>query len=130
MKVTDGITWILVPTRHFEETVAFFRNVMGLPVVEQGVPVTDEQFTRYAQLKLPNDVVLEIVEPTERAAQLYHAPIVSITVDDLVHAKRELEERQVKFVAPLCDTKKGWGWAYFKAPDGTIYQLQGPLKTT
>jgi hypothetical protein len=75
-------------------------------------------------------VVLEIVEPKEPAAQLYHAPVVSITVDDVARARKELEERQVKFVAPIFDTGKGWGWTYFQAPDGAVYQLQGPLHRT
>jgi catechol 2,3-dioxygenase-like lactoylglutathione lyase family enzyme len=130
MKVTEGITWILVPTPRFQESLAFFRDVMGLPVAEEGVPVTDTQFDRYAQIKLPNGVVLEIVEPKETAAQLYHAPVVSITVDDVARARKELEERQVKFVAPIFDTGKGWGWTYFQAPDGAVYQLQGPLQRT
>ena len=130
MKVTEGITWILAPTRRFEETLAFFRDVMRLPVAEQGIPVTDTQFTRYAQLKLPNDVVLEIVEPSEATGQLYHGPVLSITVNDVVEARHELEERQVEFVTPLFDTEKGWGWTYFKAPDGGVYQLQGPLQKT
>lgn len=58
MKVTEGIRWILAPTARFQESLVFFRDVMGLPVVEEGVPVTDTQFSRYAQIKLPNGVVL------------------------------------------------------------------------
>ena len=49
---------------------------------------TDTQFTRYAQITMPNAVVLEILEPGEAVRQLYHAPIVSITVDDLAQARR------------------------------------------
>ena len=129
MKIT-GINWILAPTSRFQELLAFFQDVMSLPVVEEGVPVTDTQFSRYAQIKLPNEVVLEIVEPKETVAQLYQAPIVSITVDEVAQARQELEERQVKFVGPVFDTKEGWGWTYFVAPDDTVYQLQGPLKKT
>ena len=130
MKVTEGIRWILAPTARFQESLVFFRDVMGLPVVEEGVPVTDTQFSRYAQIKLPNGVVLEIVEPKETVTQLYRAPVVSITVEDVVQARHELEQRQVKFVAPVFDTREGWGWTYFEAPDGMVYQLQGPLPRT
>ena len=128
MKITEGINWILAPTPRFQESLAFFRDVMGLPIVEEGVPVTDTQFSRYAQVKLPNGLVLEIVEPKDTVAQLYHAPIVSITDDDVARARHELEERQIKFVAPVFDTQEGWGWTYFHAPDGNVYQLQGPLR--
>ena len=127
MKVTDGITWILAPTSRFEESLAFFRDVLDLPVVEQGVPAIDTQFSRYAQIRLPNAVVLEVVEPKQEVAHLYHAPVVSITVDNVAGARQELEARQVQFVTPLFDTREGWGWTYFQAPDRTVYQLQGPL---
>jgi hypothetical protein len=33
-------------------------------------------------------------------------------------------------VAPVFDTHEGWGWTYFQAPDGSVYQLQGPLRGT
>jgi catechol 2,3-dioxygenase-like lactoylglutathione lyase family enzyme len=130
MKITEGISWILAPTQRFQESLLFFREVMGLPVVEEGVPAIDTQFNRYAQIRMPNGVVLEIVEPKEAVAHLYDAPIVSITVDDVAQARQELEGRHVTFVAPVFDTGEGWGWTYFQSPDGTVYQLQGPLHRT
>ena len=128
MKVTEGIRWIGAATTNFDETVAFFRDVMGLAVTEEGVPVTDTQFTRYAQIKMPNEVVLEIVKPSETVRQLYKAPIVSITVDDVAQTRREMEDKHIKFVTPIFDTKEGWGWTYFRAPDGNVYQIQGPYR--
>jgi predicted enzyme related to lactoylglutathione lyase len=125
MKVTEGINWVISCTSNFEQTVAFFRNVMGLAVTDEGIPVTDTQFTRYAQIKMPNGVVLEVVEPDQRVRQLYTAPIVSLTVDDVAQARRELEGLQVELVAPIFSTKEGWGWTYFRAPDGNVYQIQG-----
>jgi predicted enzyme related to lactoylglutathione lyase len=128
MRVTEGIKWIATCTTNFDKSVAFFSNVMGLAVTEEGIPVTDTQFTRYAQIAMPNGVVLEILEPTELVRQLYKAPIVSITVDDVALARRELEGRKIEFLTPIFDTKKGWGWTYFRAPDGNVYQIQGPYQ--
>lgn len=125
MKITDGLNWAIHCTPHFEQTVAFFRDVLGLAMTAEGVPVTDTQFTRYAQFTLPTGNVLEIVEPTPAVQQLYTAPIMAFTVDHLVHARAELEQRQVVFVAPIFRTNDGWGWTYVRAPDGAIYQLQG-----
>ncbi len=125
MKITEGINWALTCTANFEPTVAFFRHVLGLPITAEGIPVTDIQFTRYAQFTLPTGGVLEIVEPAAGVGQLYTAPIVSFTVDDIRQARRELEDRQIVFVAPIFRTQDGWGWTYFRAPDGNIYQLQG-----
>ena len=128
MKITEGINWVITCTSNFEQTVAFFRTVMGLTVTEEGVPVTDTQFTRYAQIKMPNGVVLEVVEPDKTVRELYNAPIISLTVDDILQARYELEGRQIEFVAPIFDTREGWGWTYFRAPDGNVYQIQGPYK--
>jgi len=128
MKITEGINWVITCTSNFEQTVAFFRTVMGLTVTEEGVPVTDTQFTRYAQIKMPNGVVLEVVEPDKTVRELYNAPIISFTVDDILQSRYELEGRQIEFVAPIFDTREGWGWTYFRAPDGNVYQIQGPYK--
>src|SRR5262249_11950543 len=128
MRVTKGIEWIVTCTTNFDETVAFFRDVMGLAVTEEGVPVTDNQFTRYAQITMPTGGVLEVVEPGEAVRQLYQAAIVSITVEDLAQARRELEGRQIEFLTPIFDTRKGFGWTYFRAPDGNVYQIQGPYE--
>jgi catechol 2,3-dioxygenase-like lactoylglutathione lyase family enzyme len=126
---TDAASgWIIICTERFEETVTFFRDVMGFAVLEEGVPVIDTQFTRYAQIGLPNGMVLEIVEPGEQVRHLYTAPILSITVDDVLQARRTMENKQTEFVAPIFDTKQGWGWTYFRAPDGHVYQIQGPYK--
>ena len=86
MKVTRGLNWVLTCTPNFEQTVAFFQDVLGLAVTARGVPVTDTQFTRYAQFTLANGNVLEIVEPAEGVREVYTAPIVSFTVDDVVQA--------------------------------------------
>ena len=125
MKVIQGLNWVLTCTSNFEQTVAFFQDVLGLAVTAQGIPVTDTQFTRYAQFTMANGNVLEIVEPAESVRQVYTAPIVSFTVDDVAQSRRELERRQVAFVAPIFRTQDGWGWTYFRAPDGQVYQLQG-----
>lgn len=125
MKITAGVNWIINPTTHFDDTVAFFRDMLGLSITAEGTPITDLQFTRYVQLALPTGGVLEIVEPRAEVQQLFSTPIVSLTVEDVQQARRELEEQQITFVAPLFRTEDGYGWTYFRAPDGNIYQLQG-----
>jgi predicted enzyme related to lactoylglutathione lyase len=128
MNVTEGIRWILACTDQFDAMVAFFRDVMQLPVENEGVPVNDTQFTRYALVKMPNEVVLEIIQPREELRELYAGAVVSITVDDVPGARREMEEKGVEFMAPIIYTPEGWGWTYFRAPDGAVYQIQGPCE--
>ena len=126
--VTGGIRRVLTCTANFDETVAFFREVLRLTVSGQGVPVTDTQFSRYTSFEMPGGVVLEIVEPAEAVRDLYRGPVVSITVADVGDARREMEARGVAFTTPVFDTGDGWGWTYFRAPDGNLYQIDGPYR--
>jgi len=126
MNVITGINWVITCATQFEQTVAFFQNTMGLKISDSGVPTTDLQFTRYVQFTLPNGSVLEVVEPKEHVRELYTAPMISLTVDSLPQAQRELEEMHTEVVAPVVATNDGWAWIYVRAPDGNIYQIQGP----
>jgi catechol 2,3-dioxygenase-like lactoylglutathione lyase family enzyme len=125
MRITQEQTWVLAPTRQFDQSVAFWRDVLGLVVVQEGNPVTDTQFARFAQVQMPGGGVLEIVEPMDAVADVYVAPIVSISVNDLLLARREMEAQHVEFLTPIFDSRQGSGWTYFRGPDGNVYQLAG-----
>jgi catechol 2,3-dioxygenase-like lactoylglutathione lyase family enzyme len=124
MKVNEGIHWVMSCTREFEQTVAFFRDSMGLRLVKEGVPVTDTQFARYALLRLADGATLEVVEPADEAvAALYAAPIITFKVDDLVQARRELSANGAEFLTPIFRAQEHMAWTYFRAPDGHVYQI-------
>lgn len=129
MNVTAGANWILTCTTAFDRTVAFFRDRMGLRLTEQGVPVTDTQFTRYALFRLPPGGTLEVVEPAdETVSALYRGPIVCFKVDDLAHARDELVSLGVEFVAPIFRAPDQMAWTYFRAPDGQVYQIWSEVR--
>jgi catechol 2,3-dioxygenase-like lactoylglutathione lyase family enzyme len=124
MQVSESVNWTINCTPEFEQTVAFFRDLMGLRLVEEGIPVTDTQFSRYALLRLPNGGTLEIVEPTDEAVRaLYAAPVVCFKVDDLAQAQHELAGNGAEFVAPIFRARDHMSWTYFRAPDGHVYQI-------
>ncbi len=126
-KVTTGTPWTLVCTGEFQKTLVHFRDVMGLSLTAEGAPVVDTQFKRFAQFTLPGGAVIEVVEPIETLRELYNGIIYSITVDDIILAQKEMSKKNIEFVSPLFDDKNGWGWIYFRSPDGTIWQIQGTL---
>jgi predicted enzyme related to lactoylglutathione lyase len=128
MKVTQGTNWIIHATNEFEKTLSFFQDVMGLTLKAEGEPQTDTQFKRYAQMQLPGGGVLELIEPEEAFRELYAGPIISLTVENVEQARNELKSRQGTWVSPLFITAEGWGWTYFKTPDGHVYQVQGSCK--
>jgi len=124
MKVVEGAHWIITCTPEFERAAAFFHDIMGLSMVEEGIPVTDTQFTRYALMRLPNGGTLEIVEPADEAVrELYAAPVLCLKVDDLDQARQELAGQGVEFVAPTFRAQDHMAWTYFRAPGGHVYQI-------
>jgi hypothetical protein len=124
MQVTSGLTWIMICTPEFDQTVAFFRDGIGLRLAEEGIPVTDTQFTHYALLRFPEGGTLEIVEPADAAiCALYPAPIVCFQVDDLAQARRDLAGDGAEFVAPIFRAPDQTAWTYFRAPHRQMYQI-------
>ena len=71
MKVTNGFGWIGTCTAPFEETMAFFRDILGLTVTDEGIPWVDKRFTRYVQFALPNGQIFEIVDGPPAIRELY-----------------------------------------------------------
>ena len=109
MKVTHGFGWIGTCTAQFEETVAFFRDILGLTVTDEGIPWIDKRFTRYVQFTLPDGQIFEIVDGPPDIRELYNAPIIAFRVDDLSEARREMESKGVELLGPVLQPREGWG---------------------
>jgi len=123
----EGVEWILAPCIHFDSAVDFFKHTMNLTIQAQGTPTLDLRFHRYAQCQAGNGMVLEIVEPITEQQGLFQGPVVSLTVNDLLEYKTQLENRSLEILSDVIDDSNGWGWFYFRLPGSTTFQLQGPL---
>lgn len=126
MQIAAQAIWIMLCTSEFDANLAFFRDVMGLPIQDEGIPTVDVQFTRYCQFRLPDGTVLELAEPAEAYRQLYRGLVLSIPVESLAQAREQLETQGMEFFAPVFYDGAGCAWTYFRAPDGHVYQLQEP----
>lgn len=119
----------LVPCRHeetFDDTVVFLRDVLGLEIAAQGQPHIDTQIQRFVKFNTPNGS-LKVVQPDRTIkTDLFANPMLLITVHDLAAVVRNLDARQVKLVAPVYHEVNTWAIVYVEAPDGRIYQIQGP----
>ena len=120
-----GLNWLVTCTPQFEEMATFFRDVLGLAVKSEGVPVTDTRFTRYVQFKLPNGDIVEVLDAEPPVLRHFAAPVVQFQVDNLVTARQEMERKGVEFLGQTYHSE-GEGWAYFRAPDGQVYLIGGP----
>ena len=123
----EGFDWMLSCTPEFDSTVAFYRDVLGLELSQQGVARTDRQFARYACAPMPAGGTLEVVEPNESASGLAGRQILCLRVRDLLEAKEELDARGAVFATGIFNNGEGLGWIYLQAPGGNIYQIYGPI---
>ena len=114
MKV-HGIVWVGVRTEAFDETVAFFRDTLGVPL-----EVVSQDF---GWSKMPNTSQLEVFGPTDPDHRHFTTgPVPEFLVDDLPAARDELLAAGVEILGePVVQNREGW--LHFRAPDGNVYGL-------
>jgi len=111
---TRGIRWLGTRTEHFNEMLAFARDLLGLRLVlqEPGSAVFD----------FPNGDRLEIFGADDAEHQHFRAPVAGFELVDIDAAREELGRAGIRFFGP---TQRGSesARAHFEAPDGNVYEL-------
>lgn len=126
VQVTGKVNWLIpCDSERFDDMKVFLRDVLGMQIAKEGTPDIDNKIQRYTRFATPSGNV-EVVEPERFSRDIFQGPILSLTVDNLAAACKNLDSRKIEFVAPIFHTKENWALIYFRAPDGRIYQIQGP----
>jgi catechol 2,3-dioxygenase-like lactoylglutathione lyase family enzyme len=114
-----GLVWAGVRTARYEETVRFFREVLGVPLVE--VP------PGFAWSKMADSSQFEVFPERDPDHQHFTTgPVPEFLVDDVAEARAELAAAGVELLGPMGGTAKE-GWLHFRAPDGNVYGVtSGP----
>lgn len=114
MKV-HGIVWVGVRTAAFGESLAFFRDVLGVPM--------EELEPGFGWSRMPNTSQLELFGPDDRDhTHFTTGPVPEFLVDDLPEALEELRAAGVEILGePVINGREGW--LHFRAPDGNVYGL-------
>jgi len=114
-----GVVWVGVRTDRFAETLAFFRDVLGVPL--------DEVRPGFGWSKMPNSSQLEIFAADDAEHQHFDTgPVPEFLVDDLEAAETELRAAGAELLGERQGTPTE-GWLHFRAPDGNVYGLtSGP----
>jgi hypothetical protein len=112
-----GLTWIGTRTMAFDETVAFFRDVVGLPL--------GTVRPSFAQFDLPDGGALEVFRPGGADDHPYFTtgPVIGIQVDDFDLVLAEFKETGVELLGPGGGEVGGYRWQHFRAPDGGVYEI-------
>ena len=109
-----GYTWAGVRTTDLESAARFFAGVLGLSVIHQGKGMV--------QFELPSGQLFEVFSSESRYYSLHACPVLAFQVENVREARKELESRGVEFVTEV-DGDESEAWAYFRGPDGYLYEL-------
>lgn len=124
------ISFVGVKTESFDAMTAFIRDVLGLAPGHR-----DDEWAVF-QLGSGDRDLVEVYRPGGYDERLLPAlatgPAVAFAVDDLLAARAELVAADTEIVADIVWAAEafadpglgGWGWLFFRAPDGNVYALQ------
>ena len=130
MKV-KRICFVGTRTGNFDATSALFRDVLGLDNLHAQAD--------WSIFRLPSgrSDFVEVFGPGHENVSVFPAEVsegivVAFAVDDIVGARQELEAAKVEFIGELVSANElfedpnmeGFGWFFFRAPDGNVYVMQ------
>jgi len=123
-------------TSNFEATGALFRDVLGLPTVHA------EAGWSIFRLQSGRSDFVEVFGPDHQNASVFPADVregivVAFAVDDVAAAREELAAANVELIGGLVwanelfddPTMEGFGWFFFRSPDGNVYVMQQDSRT-
>ena len=108
------LSWVGTRTDAYSSTVGFFRDVLGLPVIEDPGDFT--------VLEVPDGATVEVFGPDSPFNRHLTSPVAGFQVADLAEAERELRDAGVEIVLPRSGGPDR-SWLHFRAPDGHLYEL-------
>jgi catechol 2,3-dioxygenase-like lactoylglutathione lyase family enzyme len=124
------LSFVGVKTESFDAMSVFVRDVLGLPSGHK-----DDGWAVF-QLDSGDRDLVEVYRPDGYDERLLPAgatgPTVGFAVDDLLAARAELVAAGIEIVADIVWAAEafgspgyeGFGWLFFRAPDGNVYALQ------
>jgi catechol 2,3-dioxygenase-like lactoylglutathione lyase family enzyme len=124
------VSFVGVQTERFDAMAAFVRDVLGL------APGHRDDGWAVFQFESGDRDLLEVYRPGGYDPRLLPTaatgPTVAFAVDDLVAARSELVAAGIEIVADVVWAAEafndprldGFGWLFFRAPDGHVYALQ------
>jgi catechol 2,3-dioxygenase-like lactoylglutathione lyase family enzyme len=109
-----GIGWLGSRTAAYEAMTGFTVDILGLTPAFR----TDDM----AVFRLPDGDEFQLFGPDNDNLPFADQPVAAFLVDDVPAARAEMEARGVAFIGETAISGDA-AWAYFRAPDGRVYEL-------
>jgi predicted enzyme related to lactoylglutathione lyase len=111
-----GVDFVAIPATDIEESVAFYRDVLGLTERKRWGDMPGVEFQA-------GNLTLALMEPTAFGSQFsaHHVPF-AFQVDDVEAAKAELQAKGVEFLGETIDSGV-CHQALFRDPAGNMLDL-------
>jgi catechol 2,3-dioxygenase-like lactoylglutathione lyase family enzyme len=115
MMTVRSFVWMGVRTAKFVETVAFYRDVLALPVVHSA--------DQAVWFELENGTELHVYDFDDEDHQFFgEGPVVGFEIDDFEKTRARMIAAGIEFIGePQRDG--GTVWNHFRGPDGNVYEI-------
>jgi catechol 2,3-dioxygenase-like lactoylglutathione lyase family enzyme len=111
------VGFVGIRSDRLDETVALFRDVLGVSV--------DRQTDDLVAFKLADGTVLELYGSANEFHSFFTTgPVVAFRVDNFDFARRAMLAAGVKFIGDV-QHADGVSWQHFYCPDGTVLEISG-----
>lgn len=111
-----GISWVGRRAGNLKASRSFFQDALGLKPFQ----ASDEQ--DMAMFQLPSGQFFELMGLGSPWHKYLSRTVIAFEVDDVPSVRKELEEKGVEFVSENFQDG-GFIWAFFRGPDGYLYEL-------
>jgi catechol 2,3-dioxygenase-like lactoylglutathione lyase family enzyme len=112
------VGFVGIRSDRLDETVALFRDIIGVPVTRQ----TDD----LVGFRLADGTVLELYGPADEFHAFFTTgPVVAFRVENFDVTRRAMLAAGVDFIGDV-QHADGVSWQHFHCPDGTVLEIIGP----
>ena len=112
--------WLGVRTPRSAAMAAFYRDVLGLEVIQDKPEAT--------WLRLADGTQVHVYDQADADHDFFgDGPVVGFVVDSFREVHAALTAAGTEFCYPDPQRADGQAWQHFRAPDGNVYEIIGPV---